>query len=340
MSPWRSQRRLGAAWPGAAWPTAAWPTAARTARGRQLPSRRPDLDASIRTVPDQQPRPRLLAVDIDGTLLDERGLIRPVVRDALAAVSASGVLVVLATGRSPWDSVADLAGELGLDGPQITMQGALIVDPATGTIRRLRALAPDVYRDVLAFADRLGIDPIATLLEGHRAERVAGDFDGFALAGHGPNWFAYTPDLAAFATETPIRLFLPTGPERHWSIRLAAAEAFLGRAAVVWSDQSGIELLAPGTDKGEAVAWFAAGRGISLDEVAAVGDAANDKSMLRVAGRSAAMGTAPVDVREVADVIVRPSTDDGLIDALRWFFPDLAGELGVEPLVAGLRLLS
>jgi Cof subfamily protein (haloacid dehalogenase superfamily) len=282
----------------------------------------------------------MLAVDIDGTLLDERGVLRPVVRDALAAVSASGVQVILATGRSPWDGVAEIAAELGLDGPQITMQGALISDPATGSIRRLRALPPTVYLDALAFARELRLDPIATLLDGHRAERVPDDFDAFWLAHDGPGRLMGEPDLDALASETPIRLFLPTGQDRHWSVRLAAAERFLGRAAVVWSDLTGIELLAPGTSKGEAVAWLAAGRGIGLDEVAAAGDAANDKELLRMAGRSAAMGSASVDVRDAADITVRASADDGLIDALRWFFPDLADELGVRQLLEGLHLLA
>ncbi len=286
------------------------------------------------------PRPRLLALDIDGTLLDERGLLRPVVRDAVASVAASGVEIILATGRSPWDGVAEIAADLGLDGPQITMQGALISDPVTRGIRRLRALPPDVYLDAVAFARDLRLDPIATLLDGHRAERVAEDFDGFWLAHDGPGRLVGEPDLAALASETPIRLFLPTGPERHWSVRLAAAERFLGRAAVVWSDLSGIELLALGTNKGEAVTWFAAGRGIGLDEVAAAGDAANDKELLRLAGRSAAMGSATSDVRDAADITVRASDDDGLVDALRWFFPDLADDLGVAPLRAGLSLLA
>jgi hydroxymethylpyrimidine pyrophosphatase-like HAD family hydrolase len=282
----------------------------------------------------------MLAVDIDGTLLDERGVLRPTVRDALATVSASGVQIMLATGRSPWDGVAEIAANLGLDGPQITMQGALISDPATGGIRRLRALPPDVYLEAISFARELGVDPIATLLDGHRAEQIPEDFDGFWLAHDGPGRLIGEPDLAALASETPIRLFLPTGLNRHWSVRLAAAERFLGRAAVVWSDMTGIELLAPGTSKGEAVAWLAAGRGISLDEVAAVGDAANDKELLRMAGRSAAMGSATPDVRDAADITVRASSDDGLIDALRWFFPDLADELGIDALAGGLHLLA
>ena len=331
---WRAPRRLAVTLPSAPRP------ARGVSRGRQLPARRPGWAADTAIQAGAQGRPRLLAIDIDGTLLDERGLLRPVARDAVRAVAATGVEVLLATGRSPWDGVAEIAADLGLDGPQITMQGALISDPATGRIRRLRALSPEVYLDAVAFARELRLDPIATLLDGHRAEHVADNVDGFWLAHDGPGRLVGEPDLTALASETPIRLFLPTGPERHWSVRLAAVERFRGRAAVVWSDLSGIELLAMGTNKGEAVAWFAAGRGITLDDVAAVGDAANDKELLRLAGHSAAMGSAAADVREAADITVRASSDNGLVDALRWFFPDLSQMLGVEGLFAGLQLLA
>ncbi len=158
---WRTPRRLAVTLPSAPRP------ARGVSRGRQLPARRPDAASKSQFAEDAPGRPLLVAIDIDGTLLDTQGLLRPVVRDAVRTVAASGVEVLLATGRSPWDGVAEIAADLGLDGPQITMQGALISDPATGSIRRLRALPPDVYLDAVAFARELQLDPIATLLDGH-----------------------------------------------------------------------------------------------------------------------------------------------------------------------------
>jgi hydroxymethylpyrimidine pyrophosphatase-like HAD family hydrolase len=279
---------------------------------------------------ERLPRPRLLACDIDGTILDGRGQLRPVVRDAITAIAASGVEVILATGRSPWSGIADLAARLGLDGPQVTMQGALVSSPGSGTIHRLRALPPRTYVDALRFADELGIDPIVALLDGHRAERIV---DGAALfttpfiEGDG---FHYVAGLERLVDQRPLRVFLPTGGGRHRAVREAAAERFAGMASLVWTDTSGVEFLAPGTNKGEAVAWLAEARGIPLDEVAAVGDAMNDTEMLRAAGRSAAMGSAPAEVRAAADIVVPDSSDDGVVDAFSWFFPDLADTLGAR----------
>ncbi len=274
-------------------------------------------------MPEALPRPRLLACDIDGTILDARGTLRPAVSDAIALIAASGVEVVLVTGRSPWSGVPELAVRLGLPGPHITMQGALISVPATGTIHRLRALPAALYRDAIRLADELGIDPVVGLLDGHRAERLPEGVDFIVPPQEGLR-FRYVADLERLVDDGPVRIFLPTGPERHRRVRLAARERLAGRASLVWSDLTGIEILAPGTSKGEAVAWLAARHGIGLDEVAAVGDAPNDLEMLRVAGRSAAMGTAPGEVRAVADMLVPTSDEDGALDAFAWFFPELA----------------
>lgn len=274
--------------------------------------------------PGSLPRPRLLACDIDGTILDEVGVLRPQVRDAIAAVAASGVEVVLATGRSPWSGVAELAAELGLTGPQITMQGALFADPATGAVKRLRELPPVLYAETIAFGRELGIDPLVALLDGHRAERLPAGVAFFVPPEpHRPS-FHYVSDLGELAAYGPLRVFLPTDLERHRVVRTAAIARFTDIASIVWSDASGIDLLAAGTNKGEAITWLAAERGIGLDAVAAVGDATNDTEMLRLAGRSAAMGSAPAEVRVAAHITVPPSSQDGILAALDWFFPDLA----------------
>jgi HAD superfamily hydrolase (TIGR01484 family) len=237
--------------------------------------------------------------------------------------------VVLATGRSPWAGIADLAGILGLAGPQVTMQGALLSVPATGEVHRLRALPPTTYLETIRFADELGLDPVVALLDGHRAERLPDGIELFVSPlVEGPS-FRYVSDLARLASERPVRVFLPTSLERHRAVRLAAEARFGTRASIVWSDTTGVEILAPGTHKGEAVAWLAATLGLGLDEVAAVGDGPNDTQMLRLAGRSAAMISAPAELYVVADIVVPPSSESGVLDAFAWFFPDLAADLAV-----------
>lgn len=251
-------------------------------------------------------------------------MLRSAVRDAIAIIVASGVEVVLATGRSPWAGIADLAARLGLAGPHITMQGALLSVPATGEIHRLRVLPPAVYLEAVRFGIELGIDPVVALLDGHRAERLPSGIELFVSPLAQGRDFRYVNDLSHLVDQRPIRVFLPTGPARHRAVRFAAEEQFEARASIVWSDTTGVEVLAPGTHKGEAISWLAATRDLGLDEVAAVGDAPNDTQMLRAAGRSAAMISAPAEVHRAADIVVPSSSESGIIDAFAWFFPDLA----------------
>jgi Cof subfamily protein (haloacid dehalogenase superfamily) len=264
---------------------------------------------------------RLVALDIDGTLLPPDGHLPSVVRDAVAAVRATGVQVVLATGRSPWHGVAPLAQALGLRGPQLTMQGALVMDPVTGRVERSCPLDPGTYLDALAAAAELDIDPVVATPFGHRAARLMSGID-FVQQGPGVAHFRVTPQLRDLAMHHPMRVYLPTGPERHDAVRRTLARRFLGRAAVVWTDLEGVELMAHGVNKGAAIEWLASRQGIPLEAVAAVGDAWNDVEMLRVAGRSAAMATAPEPVKAAAQVIVPPAAEGGVVDALAWFLPD------------------
>jgi 5-amino-6-(5-phospho-D-ribitylamino)uracil phosphatase len=289
--------------------------------------RRSDVISAIpRSAPDSLPRPSILALDIDGTILDGAGQLREPVRRAIRKVADSGVHVVLATGRSPWFGVAHLAAELGLTGPQITMQGAVVVEPVSMRVERARFLPDDVYEDALRFADGLGVDPVVGTVDGHRAAHLPTDLDFVAIHA-GASTFRHTPDLAGLVSERPVRVFMSTDPDRHLAVRAAALRHFEGRASIVWSDTSGIEVLAAGTNKGEAIRWLARTRGIDLAAVAAAGDAPNDTEMLRVAGRSAAIGPAPAEVRAVAGICVPSSNEDGLLQALASFFPDLASSL-------------
>ena len=205
------------------------------------------------------------------------------------------------------------------------MQGALVSDPRTGEVERLRPIPVVTYLDGLRFAGELGLDPVVGLADGHRAARVGPEVD---FLGQWPARFERVEDLRSLAASTPVRLYLPTGPARHRHVRAAASVWFARDASIVWSDLGGVELLGPGAHKGAAVAWLAARLGLDAAEVAAVGDAPNDMTMLSFAGRSAAMGGPAGPAAPFADIAVPSSDEDGLLVALAWFFPDLARAFG------------
>lgn len=278
---------------------------------------------------ESQARPRLAVFDIDGTLLDPAGELRPQVRRAVQAVRDSGARVMLATGRSPW-GVIHVMRDLGLTGPQVTMNGGVYADPITGEIAWARRLERDVVLDGIDFAREVGTRPLANFIHRHVVEAeadgsVPADMSDFVQL----NRLHLVRSLEDVAGYGPVRFYIPTGPERHAKAVAAAQERFGERAAIVWGDVDGLEILAPATDKGAGVRAVAESLGLGAGDVAAIGDAANDLEMLAWAGHSAAMGNAPADVQAAARHVVPASAEDGVIDAIRRWFPDV--DLADEP---------
>ena len=281
---------------------------------------------------DDTRMPRLLACDLDGTLLDEAGLLRPAVRSAILSIKAAGIYVILSTGRSPW-AVTDIARQLGLRGPQIIMNGGAFVSPVTCEVGWVRHLDRELVIEALAFARGLGASPLLGFLDGHARQRprtgaTAEADDGAPDFALGPR-LSHVDSLESLAGDGPIRVYIPTSPGEHARAVAAAIDWFGGRASIVYSDQFGFEIMAPGTNKGEALRRVVGSLRLSREQVAAMGDGPNDREMLAFAGVSAALQ--PVDGSPVvlesilaeATRVVSSSAHDGALEAIRHFFPDL-----------------
>jgi len=285
--------------------------------------------AVARPLPVGQLETRLVACDLDGTLLDPTGSVRPAVRAAVAAVRAAGVRVVIATGRSGW-AVAEVARTLGLPGRHIVMNGGAYMSPLTGRVTWARRLTGETVRDALAFARGLGAVPLLGFTDTHvcaRAGRRSAAMPEFVTDTH----LRIVESLADYADRGPVRVYVPTLASEHARAVAEAREWFEGRASIVYGDETGFEVMALGTNKGEALRAVAASMGLTRADVAAMGDGPNDREMLAWAGRSAALVPAPeapvVRGRVLAEAtVVAPScARDGAIDALRSFFPGLDG---------------
>jgi len=272
---------------------------------------------------------RLLVCDLDGTLLDPVGTVRPAVREALAEVRKAGIQVVLATGRSPW-GIVEICRELDLPGPHITMNGAVCALPLQDRVIWARRLNREQLEAHLRFAAWLCVRPTLCLIDGYAVQKPGrGDLriPHFASGTR----LRIVDRLEDLADSGPIRTFLPTDPADvafHAAVVRAARSQLRSEASIVWSDLEGIELMAPGTNKGIALVTLAAAMGVPMRNTAVVGDGPNDLEMIRLAGVSAAMANAPLDVRSVATFVVPVSADDGAAEAFACVFPDLGLRVG------------
>jgi Cof subfamily protein (haloacid dehalogenase superfamily) len=269
--------------------------------------------------------PELVAIDMDGTLLDPVGHIPARSRRAIRSLRAAGIAVILASGRSPW-SMRDACEELELDGLQIAMQGGLIASPLRGTVGWSWTLSESDVREHLAFARGLGLTPLVCFPDGFRAEHLPPQTEAAAWPLVEEARHVHLVDsLYTWAGHGAIRTFLSTPPERHAEVRDAARRRFGLRYEVTWGDEHGVELLAAGAGKGTALSVVAGAFGIPGERVAAIGDGPNDLTMLRMAGVSAAMGSAPPDVRAAETFVVPSNREEGAYEALRRLFPSVLG---------------
>ncbi|HUP54447.1 MAG TPA: Cof-type HAD-IIB family hydrolase [Methylomirabilota bacterium] len=257
---------------------------------------------------------RLLALDIDGTLIGDDHDIGPRTLAAVRAAMARGVAVSLITGRMV-SSAMRFARELDLVGPVVGYQGGLIrAMPDLGSKRLGKLLLhtpiqPDVAREIVQWTRDHGLDPHVNHLERFilRADDPrADDYSAFMGARA-----ELVPDLLEAITHPVTKVLAVGEPPAPVDAAPIARAQFAGRADVTISHPRVLEFVAPGVSKGRAVRWLARRLRIPLAATLAIGDQWNDLEMLAEVGHGTAMPTAPAEVRAAARYVAPPLEDEG-----------------------------
>lgn len=265
---------------------------------------------------------RLLISDIDGTLVRHDKTLSDGVVAAVGRAQAAGLAVSLISARPP-SGMLWLAERLRLTGPIGAFNGATIVQP-DGTVVSAEHLDPGVAARVLSLFDQPGITPWLFA-------------DGIWYAQTTENRYVPRERLAA-NVEPVIRADFASLCERADKIvgvsedheALVALEARIspeltGSATVVRSQPYYLDVTSSHGNKGAGVRALATAYGVSLDQVAVLGDQNNDLAMFKVAGFSVAMGQAPDNVRAAARAVGKSNEEDGVADAIdRLILPQLA----------------
>ncbi len=278
------------------------------------PVRKNGAVTSPRAPRTSAPAPRLIATDLDGTLLRDDKSVSERTVAALAAAERAGIEVFFVTGRpARWmDVVSDHVHGHGL---AICANGAAVVDlHAGGTFLEIhpleRPIALDVVRALRAAAP--GTSFAVELTTGIHYEPQYPPFfldPGATVATAEKLLFEEAPGAAA-----PVLKLLAQHPELDPDVFLSVARAAAGERASFTrsSPNTLIEISALGVSKASTLALCCAERGITADEVVAFGDMPNDIEMLTWAGRSYAMGNAHPDVLAAASGHTAGNNEDGV----------------------------
>ena len=289
------------------------------------------------------PRYRLLAIDIDGTLVNSRDELTAPTRQALVRAGSAGIHVVLATGRR-YSRTLHLVEPLAIDVPLVTSSGALVKDPIDHRTLYVAQFDRQVLADTLAVVQLCGYDPVLcadTYSQGfdfyHARSQVArsqvarsqvarSQVDGRELAEYlrlNPDCGRIWPDLVS---RPPPGVF--TGFAMGSKTQMLHLEGELQRRIprrlythVIRSPRyTGFmcEFAPAGATKWSAICRLASEWEIDRAAICAVGDDVNDVSMIRAAGLGVAMGNARAEVKAAADRIAPTHDEDGLVEVVGW----------------------
>jgi Cof subfamily protein (haloacid dehalogenase superfamily) len=272
---------------------------------------------------------RLIAIDIDGTLLDSQGRLPTANVEAIHAAVSRGVHVALATGRS-YPFARPVANVLPPTVSLIVSNGA-IERGLDGTTHARRLLPRDVARRVLG----------STLDHRHATALIFDrDADGQLMhesmdwehPGRKGYWarnrsfIGQSVPLEDALVEDPIQVMFNGPVEGMRELRETLASAAEGFAVslteYVDRNFSLVDITAPEATKGRALAWRARQLGLTRDEVMAIGDNFNDLEMLEFAGRPVVMGNAVEALRLRGWATTAPHDDAGVAAAIQRFVLD------------------
>ena len=276
----------------------------------------------LERAPDPPADVRLVAIDLDGTLMRSDKRVTRRSADAVAEAVRRGVTIVLASARPP-RSVVELHRKLELGTPSVHYNGALIFDPLAGTHLLHRPLPRRTARRAARLARRVDPEVVVSV---ERLDRWLTDRVDPALlvetARHSEPDFLGPIDDCLREDVTKLMLLAP--PNRLGPVREAVSRKLSRRLALHVSDRHLIQLVHREVDKAAAVEWIARRHGVSRDAVLAIGDAPNDVGMLRWAGLGVAVANAWPAARHAADALAPSNDDEGVAATLERYVLDRA----------------
>jgi len=264
---------------------------------------------------------KLVAIDLDETLLRSDLTISGHTRAVLQEVRARGVAVTISTGRM-FRSAQPFAEQLGFDVPLITYGGALIKNARSGEVLYYRPLETEVARQVIRFGRERGVQINYYLLNGTEDDLYA---ELITRWGGNYNSFAKVPlyqvaDLETLLdTGNPLKLLLIEDEPVVDGLLLELRGQIGGQAHLAKSKPRFLEVDHPEATKGRALHELADWLQVDRSQVMAIGDNFNDLEMLEYAGLGIAVANAPAEVQACADYVTASNNEDGVALALERF---------------------
>lgn len=252
---------------------------------------------------------KMIVIDVDDTLLNDKLEVTEGTKAALAAAIEQGVIVTLATGRM-YASAKNIAKQINLNVPLITYQGSLVKNLMDEQVLYERAVPIDVTREIYDYCEKHNLHLQVYYDDKLYAQKENQRLIDYSNLSKIP--YILEPDLSKLLTQPSTKLIIIDDPAKLDRIT-PEIQALVGdRVHLTKSKPQFLEVLHNEGTKGHAVTFLAAHFGCELSEVIAIGDSWNDREMLEVAGLGVAMGNAIEGLKQLADYVTLSNEEEGV----------------------------
>lgn len=269
---------------------------------------------------------RMIAIDLDGTLLCPRSTVTPRVKAAVHSALRSGLKVVFATGRN-LNECNSVLGAVDHYDAAVFVGGAMVVDTKSRATLHRTMMRPELARELAVLLESMGHAVLAV------QDHSTGGYDYLISAGVPVNaetahWMKVNSAshllverLGEHAHQHTIRMGIVAPPAEVARVKQALEKRYSDRIVLLnlAVPSAGVEVLEvfdPAVNKWEGIQHIARRHGIRSEEIIAVGDDVNDIPMLMRAGLGVAMGNAKPEVQAVAKRVIGANADEGLAEFL------------------------
>jgi Cof subfamily protein (haloacid dehalogenase superfamily) len=252
---------------------------------------------------------KMIAIDVDDTLLNDDLKITESTKAALAAASAKGVIVTLATGRM-FASAKKIAKQLEMNVPIITYQGSLVKNLMEEQIIYERSVPPAAAQFLYRYAEthnlHLQVYHNDTLYVKEDSQKIK----DYSALSNIP--YTVTAEFNALASKPLTKMLFIDEPDKLDAVAIDLRNSLGGQLHITKSKAHYLEFLHPEGTKGHAVESLAMHYNVDLSQVIAIGDSWNDHEMLEIAGLGVAMGNAVDSLKKIANYITLSNNEDGV----------------------------
>ena len=270
---------------------------------------------------------RGLAIDLDGTTLLPEGVLGDRTKDCLQKLISKGMHIIISTGRAI-EASEKYRSAIGTEGPMVFFNGAEVADVPSGKVLHTNLISLEVADFGADIARELGIHYQVYLPAGISPDTGKQDpkqkWEALLIEKYGPEaemYYKHTgvsavikdlKNIASLPLEGCIKGMFIADPSLHDKVRQKFKERFGDKISIMRSYPTFLEVINNGVSKGEGLRIAMEHRGLKPEEVIAFGDEENDVPMFSVAGFAGAPENAREKIREQADLIYGPNTEEGL----------------------------